>query len=132
MKPSDPDRKLERLQQATERVAANLVELEIDSGRRLLETTALTGESAERWAAASAALTELWRWHGLLEELNERAYQVKAGRLGVVEDAELGRIFAQAHEALYTAPTDLALVAQLVRRHQQMLAAAEPVPKALR
>ncbi len=60
------------------------------------------------------------------------AYQVKASRLGVVEDPEIGRIFAQAHEALYTAPTDLALVAQLVRRYQQMLSAAEPVPEALR
>ncbi len=80
MKPSDPDRELERLQQATERVAANLVELEIDSSRRLLETAALTGESAERWAAASAAMTDLWQWHGLLKELIGRAEKLTGSR----------------------------------------------------
>jgi hypothetical protein len=60
------------------------------------------------------------------------AYQVKAGRLGAVEDPELERIFAQAHQALYTAPTDLALVAQLVRRYQEILSAAQPAREAIR
>jgi hypothetical protein len=60
------------------------------------------------------------------------AYQVKAGRLGTVEDPELERIFAQAHQALYTAPTDLALVAQLVRRYQAILSAAQPAREAIR
>ena len=60
------------------------------------------------------------------------AYQVKAGRLGAVEDPELARIFAQAHRALYTAPTDLALVAQLVRRYQEILSAARPAQEVIR
>ena len=80
MKPSDTDRELDRLQQASERVGANLVELEIDSSRRLLETTPLTGKSAERWAAASAALTDLWQWHGLLKELIGRAEKLTGSR----------------------------------------------------
>jgi hypothetical protein len=46
---------------------------------------------------------------------------VKAKHLGMIEDPVLIQIFEQAHEALYTAPTDLALVSQLVRRYQQTL-----------
>jgi hypothetical protein len=71
------DRELDRLQQASERVAANLVELEIDSSRQLLEASTLTGESAARWSAASAALTELWEWRGLLERFLERAQELR-------------------------------------------------------
>jgi hypothetical protein len=60
------------------------------------------------------------------------AYQVKAGRLGVVEDPELEQIFARAHEELYTAPTDLALVSQLIRRYQERLGAARPAEETAR
>jgi hypothetical protein len=59
------------------------------------------------------------------------AYQVKAVRLGAVEDPEAERIFAEAHQALYTAPTDLALVAQLVRRYQEILSAPRPEPEVI-
>jgi hypothetical protein len=45
--------------------------------------------------------------------------------VGVIEEPELERIFAEAHEALYTAPTDLPRVAQLVRRCQEIVSAAE-------
>jgi hypothetical protein len=51
------------------------------------------------------------------------AYQVKAKRLGRLEDPELAATFARAREALFTAPTDLAVAAQLVRRYQQALSA---------
>ena len=37
MSHDDPTRELDRLQEASDRVAANLVELEIDSSRQLLE-----------------------------------------------------------------------------------------------
>jgi hypothetical protein len=49
------------------------------------------------------------------------AYQVKASRLGAVEDPQLADIFDRAQEALYTAPTDLAAAAQLVRHYQEIL-----------
>ena len=49
-----------------------------------------------------------------------------------IEDPELARIYAQAHDALYTAPTDLARVAQLVRRYQEILGAAPPAREAVR
>ena len=73
MRPEHIDRRLADLHQASERISANLVDLEIDSGRQLLEATRLQGQSAIRWAAASQALTELWRRHGLLESLLTRA-----------------------------------------------------------
>jgi hypothetical protein len=75
---------------------------------------------ARRAARASRAPLEARnQFRALLE-----AYQVKARRLGVVEDPELEQTFARAHEALYTAPTDLALVAQLIRRYQELIGSA--------
>jgi hypothetical protein len=78
MSRDEPTRELIRLQEACDRVAANLVELEIDSSRQLLEVSSLTGRSAEQWAQASAALTDLWRWHGQLTQLLERAGKLRS------------------------------------------------------
>jgi hypothetical protein len=58
------------------------------------------------------------------------AYQVKAKRLGLVEEPQLAEIFTQAQQALYNAPTDLALAAQLVRSYQQALSGSH-TPEAL-
>ena len=80
MRLEDPGAKLKRLHEAAERISANLVELEIDSSRQLLEASALVGESALRWSTASAALTELWRRHGLLEASLERADKLRGTR----------------------------------------------------
>jgi hypothetical protein len=77
MKLDDLDQELDRLREAGERVGANLVELEIDSSRQLLEARPLTGESAARWSAASAALTDLWEWRGLFERFLERATELR-------------------------------------------------------
>jgi hypothetical protein len=74
------DRRLADLHQASERISANLVDLEIDSGRQLLEATRLEGQSASRWTAASQALTELWRRHGLLESLLKHADELRRAR----------------------------------------------------
>jgi hypothetical protein len=73
----DSSSKLRQLHEAAERVSANLVELELDSARQLLEASSLSGTSAAKWSAASAALTELWRRHGLLEDLLKRADKVR-------------------------------------------------------
>ena len=42
----DPLKQLQELRKAAERISSNLVDLEIDSGRRLLEGSRLQGESA--------------------------------------------------------------------------------------
>jgi hypothetical protein len=76
----DAHRELELLHEAAERISANLVELEIDSSRQLLEASRLEGKSAERWSATSAALTELWRRNALLEELLAQADKLRGGR----------------------------------------------------
>jgi hypothetical protein len=60
------------------------------------------------------------------------AYQVKASRLGAIEDPQLEQIFGRAHGALYTAPTDLAMAAQLVRRYQELLNGPRPAEEMLR
>jgi hypothetical protein len=80
MKPADLDTELNRLKQASERIAANLVELEIDSSRQLLETSNLTGRSAARWSEASTALSDLWTWRALLDGLIGRAEKLRGPR----------------------------------------------------
>jgi hypothetical protein len=72
--------RLRTLHQAAERISASLVELELDSSRQLLAASALEGESAARWAAASDTLTELWRRRGLLEEFLERAHEAQRSK----------------------------------------------------
>jgi hypothetical protein len=80
MRREDASDRRTRLQEASDRVAANLVELEIDSSRQLLEVSTLTGRSADRWSHASAALTDLWQWQGLLKQLLERADKLRGPR----------------------------------------------------
>jgi hypothetical protein len=80
MKLDDPVQTLQRLHNAAEWISANLVELEIDSTRRLLESSKLEGESAVRWSAASDATTELWRRHALLEDLLQRIDRLHGSR----------------------------------------------------
>lgn len=77
---ADIDTTLTELRAASERVGANLLELELDPGRDLLEQVALEGESAARWSQASTTLLELWRRHELLQDLLQRAAAVRGGR----------------------------------------------------
>jgi hypothetical protein len=80
MKLDDLDHKLQELNGAAERISANLVELEIDSSRQLLEASTLEGESAARWSAASVVLDELWRRQGLLEGLVKQGDKLRRSR----------------------------------------------------
>jgi DNA repair exonuclease SbcCD ATPase subunit len=80
MRAFDPATKLDELHDAGERISANLVDLEIDSGRQLLDAGTLEGRSAARWGEATTALTELWREHGLLQELLRVADELRGAR----------------------------------------------------
>jgi hypothetical protein len=80
MRAFDPATKLDELHDACERISANLVDLEIDSGRQLLDAGTLEGRSAARWGEATTALTELWREHGLLQELLRVADELRGAR----------------------------------------------------
>ncbi|HEV3070858.1 MAG TPA: hypothetical protein VGY76_05465 [Solirubrobacteraceae bacterium] len=75
------DRTLQRLRRATEAIGANLIEVELDPNRELLDASALEGESATRWSEASTTLAQLWQWHALLEQLLDRASQLRGARL---------------------------------------------------
>jgi hypothetical protein len=74
-------------------------------------------------AANRAPLDERTELRGRLE-----AYRAKANRLGLAEDASLAAQYDRAHDLLFTAPTDLAAAAELVRRYQQALPAV-PRPR---
>jgi len=77
---ADLDTTQKRLAQATDRIRQNLVELELDPGRELLEGAPLEGRTAAAWSTANAELSELWRDHGQLEALLERAGEVRSAR----------------------------------------------------
>jgi hypothetical protein len=76
----DTDRELRRLREAADRIGTNLLDLELDSTRRLLDESTLGGESAAQWAEASGMLLDLWRLHGELIALLERAENVRGRR----------------------------------------------------
>jgi len=76
----DIDSKLQRLRGAAEAVGANLLEVELDPNRSLLDASGLEGESAARWVEASATLAQLWQWHAQLEQLLDRAAQLRGSR----------------------------------------------------
>jgi hypothetical protein len=80
MTTDDLDTRAERLRDASARIGANLVELEVDASRQLLDASRLVGKSASRWSAASTALTELWQEHGLLQKVLERAAGLRGAR----------------------------------------------------
>jgi hypothetical protein len=50
-----------------------------------------------------------------------KAYQVKASRVGLIEDPDVAAIFRAAEAELHSAPTDLANAARLVRSYQEAL-----------
>jgi hypothetical protein len=60
------------------------------------------------------------------------AYQVKAKRLGRLEEPDVADLYARAHRALYTAPTDLAAAARLVRAYQAALSGLRSDVEAVR
>jgi hypothetical protein len=74
------DSTLARLRGAAEAIGANLLEVELDPNRGLLDSSALEGESATRWGEASTTLAQLWQWHALLEQLLDRAVKLRGTR----------------------------------------------------
>ncbi len=77
---ADLDTTRRALAEAVERIRQNLVELELDPGRELLQGAPLEARTAAAWSAANAELSELWRQHGLLEALLERAGELRSAR----------------------------------------------------
>jgi hypothetical protein len=87
------DGKLADLQVATERISANLLELELDPDRRYVDGTTLSGASGQRFEEAEATIAELWLRRELLEQTLERCRRLRRhGRLSPQARDELGAI----------------------------------------
>lgn len=59
---ADIDRELARYRAAADTVSANLLELDRDPNRQLLDTATLGGATAAAWADARTALIAVWDW----------------------------------------------------------------------
>ncbi|MFC7220225.1 hypothetical protein ACFQLX_18955 [Streptomyces polyrhachis] len=74
------DRALARLGAEHEAVESSLFALQDHAGRRLLDGAQLTGTTAERWAAAEAALTLLWSYFDTYTDALARARELRGRR----------------------------------------------------
>ena len=85
------DDTLRRLQASADAIGANLLELERDPNRKLLETATLSGETATQWADATRALANVWQWFTRFTNLLERATTVRGtrGRVSADRQSEL-------------------------------------------
>lgn len=93
----------------------------------------LAGRVAELEHAALAALararTTVETISGLLDRRDElrgrlEAYKARAVRLGRAEDVELGRLYRDAHDLLWTAPCDLRRATAALAGYQRAMGAA--------
>jgi hypothetical protein len=108
MTPDDLTRRLQRLHEAGEKIATNLVDLEVNSERQLVEASSLAGRSAASWTAGNASLTELWRRKGLFEELLEQADDLRdSGRDHELRELLTGRSIELASADVPLAERDL-------------------------
>ncbi|MEW2414967.1 hypothetical protein AB0953_14750 [Streptomyces sp. NPDC046866] len=74
------DRALARLGAEHEAVETSLLALQDHAGRRLLEGAELTGVTAQRWSAADAAITRLWRYFEAYSGALEAAREIRERR----------------------------------------------------
>jgi hypothetical protein len=73
----DLDRDLERYRGAADTVSANLLELDGDPNRQLLETAPLTGTTADEWTEARRALTSVWDWFARFTTFLDQARELR-------------------------------------------------------
>src|SRR6478735_8187346 len=103
---------MDDLQSAAQAATNVLLELELDPTRELLEKASLTGVTAERWGAASAALLDAWAAQADLEAAIAQARELRGRRQREelersAPDALLDRLRAGVDEAR-TCLTDVA------------------------
>jgi len=113
---------LARLQEAVQRTGATLLALEQDPTLQLLDASALSGETAARWAEVAAARTALFRAHRELSDVVERA--TAARRAGAVASLLRGPSVVRADTARPLAERGLLEASRRVERGtpQQLLA----------
>ena len=86
---SDLDRDLARYRTAADTVSVNLLELDGDPNRQLLETAPLTGTTAREWADARRGLTSVWDWFARFTTFLDRATELRgSSRTRLTPDRE--------------------------------------------
>ncbi|HLN16224.1 MAG TPA: hypothetical protein VK277_05650 [Acidimicrobiales bacterium] len=90
------DRRIADLRATHERIAQNLVELDDDVTRQMLEaSSSLAGTTAEQWARAQQAISALWQGQLALADVLERVADARGTKSSPTR-ASLGRL----HELL--------------------------------
>jgi hypothetical protein len=74
------DDSLGALRQASERMTDNLMELENDDTRKVLDQASLTGVTADRWGQAKGTLAQLWQWFSQFKELLDQAAELRGSK----------------------------------------------------
>lgn len=85
------DTRLQEVRAAVERMGSNLVALDADPVRQILDTSALTGASAEEWQRARASIDRLWQGHASLSAVVREATDLRQARRRP-NDADLARL----------------------------------------
>jgi len=93
------DQERERLVVTSEHIGENLMELERDPTREMLDLAALDGETATRWAMADQGRERLWTWFAKLTSVLDEAKQLRGTRRSLSPAQE------QALRALLTGPS---------------------------
>ena len=84
----DLDARLDRLRAATARASENLMAVDRDDTKKLLEVTLLTGDSATGWEAANRRWSAVWTWLPRLTELLDDATELRGKRSWLSPDKE--------------------------------------------
>ena len=90
-------------------IQANLLDLDASFGKRLLAGASLAGETRQRWATASAALTRLWETFTAYSAVVEQAAELlPAARKSAAALADIAALLTGASVQLPTATSALA------------------------
>jgi hypothetical protein len=93
------DRELARFRGAADAVSANLLELDADPNRNLLDTAPLAGVTGAAWSDARAALASVWDWFARFTAFLDQATQLRGSppaRLAPDRERQLAVLLTQA------------------------------------
>jgi hypothetical protein len=96
---ADLDRDLERYRDAADTVSVNLLELDEDPNRQLLETAPLTGTTAREWGEARSVLVSVWDWFARFTMFLDEAAELRVSprtRLTPDRERSLAAFLSQA------------------------------------
>ena len=89
MNVTEIDATLSRLRGASDAMSANLMELDADPNRMLLDSAALRGETERRWNEANRTLVDMWKLLTRFTDVLDRAGELRGSRNRISPDAEI-------------------------------------------